>query len=461
MDAIIDFNNASEWEKDSFSAILLQRLRDGLYVDSREYLKPIFRWMKPGTKYYDIERAFQFANWLVQVSTDGSTALGIPIQSHLIPQYAFNAMITMSQRSSDAPAALRAFAVLREHNYCPDVFSYTALLDVVGRKQKLGIMDALDIYREMLTSRSLPNIVTFVTMLRLIGMPHNCSHINCLDGYKLVMQLLDDAITLFTAQSTNTLSSELFANRPTSYSSHFRMISTATSPDIDDKLSSKRSHLESVIFYSPEALRLLDVSLYNTALSASVRLKDMSLAINVLSMMKHGQITYSDLTFRILGKLAYVMHTQDIDRYAVVASLMEQKLLLPGPDGSELVTFYLNERIANSDGVTKAMKPTTTTSSSSSSLHSASTSVVDRPISSLLQPSTNVVSYFGKLKYYIAIIPPPSFVFVMFLLCFVMLCYTMFSLVCLFCFVCFVNNLRLTDCCNYDRRSIIIILMLM
>jgi hypothetical protein len=266
-----DFNDREVWLADPLSAALLERLQtDGCVVESREYLKPIFRWMKAGGKAYNANRAFDFAEWITRITTSKCESLGINTQPHVSPQYAYNTLITMSQRASDAASALRAFDCLKRYNYSPDVFSYTALLDVVGRKSNLGIIKALDIYNEMLSSRNYPNIVTQVTMLRLVGMPHNMLSANLLarTGFAcnedIVLKLLNDARSLATNISS------------------------------------------------------LDVSIYNNALSAAGRLKSLTLANTLLSMMLTDNVVLLDLSCRILGKVAFVIGDEFHRRQQIV-----------------------------------------------------------------------------------------------------------------------------------------------
>lgn len=293
-----DFGNKEVWLRDALTAALLERLQSGAVVESREYLKPIFRWMKPAGKSYNVNKAFDFADWMIHITTSNCESLGISTQPHLSPQYAYNTLITMSQRGSDAASALRAFNCLKRHSFSPDVFSYTALLDVVGRKSNLGIVQALEIYDEMLTSRNYPNIVTQVTMMRLVGMPHNTApHIN---GEAIVLKLLADA----------------------------RMLASPSSTDTKYTHQSQQIHL--------------DISIYDNALAATVRLKNMKLAQTILSMLKADGVAFDDITYRILGKLAYVLGSDVESRQAVVSRLVDAGLL--DSQQQEIVLVKLQER---------------------------------------------------------------------------------------------------------------------
>ena len=53
--------------------------------------------------------AVAVGEWLVQLSTVGDAALGIPPQPQLQPSFAFNTILTMCQRSSAAPEARVAY----------------------------------------------------------------------------------------------------------------------------------------------------------------------------------------------------------------------------------------------------------------------------------------------------------------------------------------------------------------
>jgi hypothetical protein len=248
-----------EWAiENSFTSDLISKLKNGAEVESREYLRPIFRWTKAASKSYDVEKAFRFTNWMIELSKIGCEVHNLPPQRHLNPQYALNALITMAQRSSDAKFAMRAFEALNTHGYCPDVFTFTALLDVVGRNEDYGVKVALEIYQVMLNSRSQPNIVTFVTMLRLVGktMTHSPKI-----GSEIVLRLLEDAHRLaMSTQVGQTVSSDL-------------------------------------------RTRALDTSIYNNALGASMKLGDVQLTQTILKSMASRGVEFTEITVRVMFKM--------------------------------------------------------------------------------------------------------------------------------------------------------------
>ena len=154
-----------------------------------------------------------------------------------------------------ADYARRAFQRMLELNLSPDVFTMTALIDVVGRQEDLT--QALELFHWMETQPSiLPNIVTFVTLTRLAGI--------CRDrelGLKTVFMLLESASKL--------------------------------------QLHSQHSDLHLIA-----ASIVTDVSLYNGALAALVRLsEDYAPAVDVLRMMAQLSIPLNELTIQILAKL--------------------------------------------------------------------------------------------------------------------------------------------------------------
>lgn len=80
-----------------------------------------------------IEMAFAFVEWMVQLSTTGDPERQIAPIRDLQPSYALNTIVTASQRAGSMAEAQRAFQSLLDHGYEPDVFTYTALIDVIAR----------------------------------------------------------------------------------------------------------------------------------------------------------------------------------------------------------------------------------------------------------------------------------------------------------------------------------------
>jgi hypothetical protein len=134
------------WEDDDVSGPLLAKLlaADNFTAwETRAFLRPIFRWMKTGLHKDGsrddaaIERAFAFVEWLVLLATEGDEARGLPKLPTLQPSYALNTIVTASQRAGSVREAQRAFDLLEVHGYQPDVFTYTALIDVIARNGDL------------------------------------------------------------------------------------------------------------------------------------------------------------------------------------------------------------------------------------------------------------------------------------------------------------------------------------
>ncbi len=153
------------WDQDEETAAIVRDMKrtDGHVVETRVFLKPIFRWAKR-----EPEKAYAYLLWVLQLHRGGDPSFGIPPQVSLQSNYAINTLITASQRCGRAREAQRAFALLEANAYTPDVFAYTALIDVLGRSNQA--LNAIDTYKTMQLSDVAPNIVTFTTVLRVLAM---------------------------------------------------------------------------------------------------------------------------------------------------------------------------------------------------------------------------------------------------------------------------------------------------
>ncbi|KAL3667032.1 hypothetical protein V7S43_007975 [Phytophthora oleae] len=175
------------WEDDKVSGPLLRKLLDAEDYSSwetRAFLRPIFRWMKVGLhkdgsrENEAIERAFAFVEWLALLATEGDAGRSIPKLPMLQPSYALNTIVTASQRAGSVKEAQRAFDLLKEHGHQPDVFTYTALIDVIARTGDL--LAAIEKYEEMRLSTSKPNVVTYTTLVRAVGLSDEVGAEKCL-----------------------------------------------------------------------------------------------------------------------------------------------------------------------------------------------------------------------------------------------------------------------------------------
>ncbi|GMF22753.1 unnamed protein product [Phytophthora lilii] len=178
---------AARWEDDDVCGPLVRQLaasEDFAAWETRTFLRPIFRWMKTGlhkdgSRDVDaVEKAFAFVEWLVLLATRGDESRGIPRLPALQPSYALNTIVTASQRAGSVAEAQRAFNLLAAHGYQPDVFTYTALIDVVARNGDLPA--AIDKYEEMRRSASKPNVVTYTTLVRAVGASDGVGADQCL-----------------------------------------------------------------------------------------------------------------------------------------------------------------------------------------------------------------------------------------------------------------------------------------
>ncbi|ETW10457.1 hypothetical protein, variant 1 [Aphanomyces invadans] len=154
---------AYRWEVDDATAAIVASLQSTTTVETRVLLKPIFRWAKR-----EPDKAYEYVLWLLELYTHGDPDRGINVQPTLQADYAINTLITASQRCGKAFEAERAFTFLPTHNFVPDVFAYTALIDVLGRCGQAE--KALQRYDDMLRTPVQPNIVTFTTVLRVLAM---------------------------------------------------------------------------------------------------------------------------------------------------------------------------------------------------------------------------------------------------------------------------------------------------
>jgi pentatricopeptide repeat protein len=192
------------------------------------------------------------------VSTKGDDRIGIKKQVSLQSKYAFNTLITMSQRNNNAGHAFKAYNMMLNYDIKPDVFTLTALLDVVGRSKLeiFGLNRALSIFYEMLSNiKCLPNVVTFVTMCRIVG--GSVKETKKDESIRIIFMLLDEA--------------------------------TRLSSDANQTISSEKN--------------TIDISLINAALASIVKIYDIESAIEILKILKKSGVDSSSLTARILSKL--------------------------------------------------------------------------------------------------------------------------------------------------------------
>jgi hypothetical protein len=97
-----------------------------------------------------VEKAFAFVAWMEQLKCEGDTRMGIAPQPQLDATYALNTIVTSAQRASSRAEAERAVTMLKMFGYTPDVFAYTALIDVVARSR--DVRSAFEVQQRVLTS---------------------------------------------------------------------------------------------------------------------------------------------------------------------------------------------------------------------------------------------------------------------------------------------------------------------
>ncbi|DBA02134.1 TPA: hypothetical protein N0F65_011201 [Lagenidium giganteum] len=162
----------TQWACDELTAPLVQRLQAGEVLETRELLRPLFRWMKLGARKnggddHAVEKAFAFVEWMDQLSRVGDDVLGIAQLPSLQPSFAINTIVTSSVRLGLLDQAHRALEMHKRFNYDPDVFTYTTSIDIMARR---GDVDgAIKTYEEMRRSNTQPSFVTFTTIIRALG----------------------------------------------------------------------------------------------------------------------------------------------------------------------------------------------------------------------------------------------------------------------------------------------------
>ena len=118
------------WEDDPVSSSIIERMQlsNTIELDAKEYLRPIFKWTKQGSKSFDVNRANLFAEYLVQIARVGDPDRHILPNKSILAKYAFNILITMAQRRGNSLDAWNTYLRIVEHGFEPDVFTMTALI---------------------------------------------------------------------------------------------------------------------------------------------------------------------------------------------------------------------------------------------------------------------------------------------------------------------------------------------
>jgi pentatricopeptide repeat protein len=223
-------------------------------VETRDFLRPIFKWLKYGNKHYNPEKAFQYVEWMITIRDAGDHSLEIKRQPHIQPKYAYNTIVTMCQRNGDHNNAMRAYDCMIQFSFQPDVFTMTALLDVIGRNGRFT--EAIGLYQTMIEQGdNLPNVVTFVTLIRVAS--------NLTDktlAKRHVRELLEDA---------------------------HRLVTSASAAQVAGKDGN------------------VVISIFNASLSACVRMNDFEFFGKILADMAARGVEWTTLTHDIVSKFYY------------------------------------------------------------------------------------------------------------------------------------------------------------
>ena len=260
-----------EWATEPLTKDLIEQCKQNINCDTKVFFRPIFKWLKITSKHYDAEKCFAYVSWLLQLQVEGDAALSIATQSQLQPKNAYNIIINLSQRNNTANYALRAYDCMLKFGFEPDVFSYTALIVVLGRSGQFD--KALDIYHIMLHhSREKPNVVTYTSLIRIARIVEDRVY-----GTEVVHKLLEDAQKLANSDAT------------------------------------------------PSSTGQVDISIYNAAMSVFVRYGDAAnLLIVVRLAVTLGPLHLQQLTCNILAKFCLF---QNIDPNIFMSNLADEGII--------------------------------------------------------------------------------------------------------------------------------------
>ena len=192
---------------------------------------------------------------------------------HCAYRYGYNTIVTMSQRNDWKETALRAYECMISRGDEIDVFTYTSLLDVIGRNGHFD--DSLSIYNKMRTGKNQPNVVTFITLIRVLAGWHGKVHSQAdvaRAKYK-ILELLEEADELNRKSQLQSLSD-----------------------------SSDISQGDTAPVFVSGTDGKLEVSVFNAALAGFVKLHDFDFFKKVLQMMKTKKIELSAISIDIICK---------------------------------------------------------------------------------------------------------------------------------------------------------------
>ena len=143
-------------------------------------------------------------DWMRQLNLSGDAAQQLPQQPQLQPSYGYNVVINSCQRLCDAEGAKLAASRLHLFEYPRDVFTCTALIDVVARDG--DVAGAIEIYKSMCTEGPVPNAITYSTTIRGVtgttrrwtkqNQPKSEKPVRCatLEALQVGMDVLEDAV---------------------------------------------------------------------------------------------------------------------------------------------------------------------------------------------------------------------------------------------------------------------------
>eukprot|EP00953_Heterococcus_sp_UTEX-ZZ885_P042275 21495-Heterococcus_DN1.PRE.2 len=115
---------SSDWLEDAQTSELVIRLQSVEVLETKELLRPVFKWCKRGCE----QQAC-----IEKLSRSGDAELGLQQQPHITPAYAYNTIITSCQRGKAEQHARRAYIHMLQAGLAPDVFTHTAIIDILGR----------------------------------------------------------------------------------------------------------------------------------------------------------------------------------------------------------------------------------------------------------------------------------------------------------------------------------------
>ena len=229
-----------------------------------------------------------------------------------VRRYGYNTIVTMSQRNNSKPVALQAYHCMLDRNDEIDVFTYTSLLDVIGRNGHFD--DALVIYETMRKGKNQPNVVTYITLIRVLSGWHCDGKItkDVSRAKETIVRLLREAEELVDHSLTESESAPLPP-----------CTSITTTEHVSPPQSSTTEGSTPQVFISGKDGKL-EVSVYNAALAGFVKMRDFEYFVRVLQMIHDKRIALTGTSLDIICKFFYMhFHLVNSEKFSGINSYGE------------------------------------------------------------------------------------------------------------------------------------------